>query len=214
MNSLEALNQFRETMNKALGELHDAVSRDMNGKPTDPPAQTPPTSEPTEPLQGRDVMSQIIDPALLLLPHIPVTDRARAMLYAIGMQESRFVHREQITAADVKGPALGFWQFERGGGVLGVLNHRTSKDIAEAICRERAGNIDSRTVWLAIENDDLLAAVFARLLLWTDPAVLPVPVVGNEEAAWAYYLRNWRPGKPHRETWGKFWREACELVAA
>ena len=37
---------------------------------------------------------------------------ADVLLLAIGLQESRFEHRQQIG-----GPARSFWQFERGGGV-------------------------------------------------------------------------------------------------
>lgn len=44
----------------------------------------------------------------------------------------------------------------------------------------------------ALEVDDVLAAGFARLLLWTDPHRLPA--VGDVEGAWQLYLRTWRPG--------------------
>ena len=46
----------------------------------------------------------------------------------------------------------------------------------------------------ALEHDDVLAAAFGRLLLWTDPRA--PPAVGDESGAWALYLRCWRPGKP------------------
>jgi hypothetical protein len=51
----------------------------------------------------------------------------------------------------------------------------------------------------AIEHNDVLAAVFARLLLWTVPGRLP----GRAEPvrAWNQYLSAWNPGKPHEETW-------------
>ena len=55
-------------------------------------------------------LSQIIDTAvgqaLALLPSAMDTPQAHCMLLAIGLQESRFVHRRQIG-----GPACGFWQF-------------------------------------------------------------------------------------------------------
>src|SRR3546814_6857126 len=50
------------------------------------------------------------------------------MLLAIGLQESRFLHRAQIG-----GPARGYWQFERGG-VHGVLSHHASKAEAGKLC--------------------------------------------------------------------------------
>ncbi len=55
-------------------------------------------------------------------------------------------------------------------------------------------------VYEAIRYNDNLAVVFARLLLYTDPR--PLPSVESEYIeSWEYYLRNWRPGKPHHETW-------------
>ena len=47
-------------------------------------------------------------------------------------------------------------------------------------------------VYSALHRDDILAAAFARLLLWTNPNALPA--IGQEEAAWQLYLREWRPG--------------------
>ena len=62
----------------------------------------------------------IIEPALLLLPERMRTDQAKVMLLAIGLQESRFVHRRQIG-----GPARGFWQFEDGrlSGLAGLITY-------------------------------------------------------------------------------------------
>lgn len=44
---------------------------------------------------SREILTKVIDPALALLEpyNIPVTDKARTMLYAIGLQESKLVHR-------------------------------------------------------------------------------------------------------------------------
>lgn len=128
---------------------------------------------------------------------------ARAMLWAIGRQESRLTHRRQIG-----GPARGLWQFEKGGGVKGVLTHGASKKHAVVLCEARGVKPTMAEVYPALEKDDILAAGFARLLLFTDPRPLPTPVPSSEQDAWGYYIRNWRPGKPHRHTWGKFWKEA------
>jgi len=56
-------------------------------------------------------------------------------------------------------------------------------------------------IWGALETDDVFACGVARLLLWTDPRKLPA--ADDEDGAWEYYLRNWRPGKPHRDRWVK-----------
>ena len=53
-------------------------------------------------------------------------------------------------------------------------------------------------------------SAFARLLLWTDPA--PLPALGAAVRAWAYYRRNWRPGKPHPETWPEMYQNALSFV--
>jgi hypothetical protein len=122
------------------------------------------------------------------------TPAAAIMLLAIGLQESRFDHRQQIG-----GPAHGFWQFERRGGVAGVLGHPSSKRYALAACAIRGVPATTDAVYTAIVQDDLLACAFARLLLWTDARALPAPA--DVEGSWQTYIRNWRPGRPHRTTW-------------
>lgn len=156
------------------------------------------------------IVSDAIAPALALLPAGMDTPAARVMLLAIGLQESRFVHRRQIG-----GPARGFWQFEKGtrasrGGVWGVYLHVASKDHLAALCKARSVACDPDAIYSALEYDDVLAAGVARLLLWTDPKALPP--VGDADAGWALYLRTWRPGKPHPGTWPDLYRQAAAEV--
>lgn len=143
----------------------------------------------------RYALGTVYPAAFSLLPAQMDSPQARAMLTAIGLQESRFLHRRQMG----NGPARGWWQFEMGG-VEGVLSHHASRPTAEALCVLMGYDpADERGVHLAIEHNDILAACFARLLLWTDPRLLPTaekPVDG-----WAQYLACWRPGKPHASTW-------------
>lgn len=131
--------------------------------------------------------------------------QARTMLWAIGRQEGRLIYRRQIG-----GPARGLWQFEKGGGVKGVLEHRASAAHALRLCEARGVEPTRDAVYQALEHDDVLACGFARLLLWTDPAPLPPVTTGAAHDAWKTYLRNWRPGKPHVGTWAGFWKEAVE----
>lgn len=159
----------------------------------------------------KEVVERAIEPALALLPARMDTPAARVMLLAIGLQESRFVHRHQIG-----GPARGFWQFEKGsrasrGGVWGVYLHPASKDHLAALCKARSVACDPDAIYAALEYDDVLAAGVARLLLWTDPKSLPA--VGDVDAGWALYLRTWRPGKPHPQTWLDLYRQAAAEVA-
>jgi hypothetical protein len=151
-----------------------------------------------------------IDPALALLPKNMDSPMARVMLLAIGLQESRFEHRYQVTnEPGVKGPARGFWQFEKGG-VRGVWRHHASAEPLRLLCRERECPLDPTAIWQQIETDDVLAAGVARLLLWTDPFPLPTP--DQSDKAWTYYERNWRPGKPHPEFWANNFAAATAVV--
>lgn len=145
----------------------------------------------------------VIGPTLELLGARYDSREAETMLVAIALQESRFVHRAQIG-----GPARGYWQFERGGGVRGVLRHDASKAAAAALCAALDYQPQEDIVYSALQHNDMLACGFARLLLYTDAATLP----RSEASAWDYYIRNWRPGKPHPETWAECWRRAVAAV--
>lgn len=147
------------------------------------------------------LLQKTIVPALGLLPDRMDTPAARILLLAIGLQESRFLHRRQVG-----GPARGLWQFERGGGVRGVLTHSASRDHAYRICHGRGVEPTAATVYAALEFDDELAAVFARLLMWTDAWRLPV--AGDVKGGWDFYVRTWRPGKPHPQTWPALYAQA------
>lgn len=140
------------------------------------------------------IMRTGVEPALAWLPPKMTSDAAKVELLAIGGQESKFEHRWQVlNTPGVKGPARSFWQGERGGGmVAGVMAHPASKELAKAAIAYRGVEFNTNAVWLAIENDDVLAAILARLLLWTEPTALPAPT--DEAGGWALYLRAWRPG--------------------
>ena len=146
-----------------------------------------------------------ISPALALLPARMDAPEARVMLLAIGLQESRFLHRRQIG-----GPARGFWQFEKGGGVRGVLTRPVSRNEASRICRVRNVVPMAAAVYEALDKDDVLAAAFARLLLWTDAGRLPA--INDAQGAWDLYLRTWRPGKPHPQTWHSLHAQSVAVV--
>lgn len=152
------------------------------------------------------VIATAIDPALHLLPSRFDSPQARVMLLAIGLQESRFLSRLQEDG----GPARGFWQFESGGGVKGVMTHPAVCNLAEVICQKRSVPFLRSEVYTALANDDVLAAAFARLLLWTDPR--PLPSREDANGGWALYQRVWRPGKPHPETWPTLYRMAVAQV--
>lgn len=158
------------------------------------------------------VISQILNPGLALLPMSMDSQLARLMMLAIGLQESKFEHRFQVlNDPSQKGPARGLWQFERGGGVKGVMTHHTTTGHAHRLCAERGVAWDAPAIWAKLEFDDLLACGFARLLLFSDPK--PLPAVWDVDAAWELYAkRTWRPGKPHRETWDSYHLQARKAL--
>ncbi|WXL23905.1 hypothetical protein WG219_11115 [Ectopseudomonas mendocina] len=142
-----------------------------------------------------DIRQRAIAPALALLPANMSSPEAEVMLLAITRQEDPEQRRRQWP----KGPARGLWQFEQGGGVRGVLNHPATRDIAVRVCGVRGVQPSPEAVMIAIIIDDVLAAAFARLLLWSDPKRLPK--ANDPQGAWDLYIRTWRPGKPHPEKW-------------
>lgn len=154
------------------------------------------------PITPRDFDHRILTPALSLLPDAMDTPEARVLLIAIALQESALAHRWQIvdeSQPQRKGPARGLLQFERAGGCAGVLTHPSSRYWMHRVCAVRGVAPNARALWLALERDDVLAAAAGRLLLFTDPKRLPD--VDDEAGAWRYYLRIWRPGRPHRSRW-------------
>jgi hypothetical protein len=153
-----------------------------------------------------EIIKTAINPALAILPMSMDSLKARIMLLATGLQESRFEHRRQMG----NGPARGFWQFEKGGGVKGVYNHPASSGHLHNLCKARNVPFDIPTIWAALETDDVLAAGVARLLYYTDPKALPE--VDDADGSWKLYLRTWRPGKPHHETWPGYHRQAREAL--
>lgn len=148
-------------------------------------------------------LNLVIRPTLSLMGLKYQSVAAERQLLAIALQESKLEHRVQV-----RGPAHGYWQFESGGGVKSVLAHKASSQLAKALCEELDYEPTQAVVYEAIVNDAILACIFARLLLFTDPKPLPT----TQQAGWDYYKRNWRPGKPHPATWPGHWKTAEETL--
>jgi hypothetical protein len=152
------------------------------------------------------IVRHIIPAAYRILPPEMASQEATALLVAIGLQESRFEYRAQM-----HGPARGFWQFEIGG-VEGVLAHdHTGGSIRTAL---RALRYDPTTpaerLQVLLEHNDVLAACFARCLLWCDPR--RSPLVTEPSYGWQLYIDCWRPGKPRPETWRDYFAVAWNEV--
>lgn len=140
--------------------------------------------------------------------------KAEVMVLAIGGQESKFQSRRQLIKKGGKlvpqGPATSWWQFEKNGGVRGVLTHPAHEAMERRLCAVVGVPYEAQAIWEAMQYDDVLGAGMARLLLASDSRKLPE--IGQEAAAWDTYVSIWRPGKPHRDTWAKAYRDAVAAV--
>ncbi len=145
-----------------------------------------------------------LEPALELLPLKMRSPAAEAMILAICLQESGLTERVQVG-----GPAHGYPQFEQAG-VHGVLTHPATKALAVQTCRALDYAPIASDVYAAVEHNDILACVFARLLLWTLP--MPLPQADDPDEGWDQYVAAWRPGLPHRPTWDNFYEQAWEVI--
>lgn len=164
------------------------------------------------PISPEGALRRIIAPALELLPAKMGSDEALVMLVAIALQESGLDSRDQDDPLNRIGPARGLWQFEQRGGVRDVLTHQATQGYARQLCGSRACPATERSVFLALGGDDILAAGFARLLLWPDPDALPG--IGDADGAWRYYVANWRPGKPRPLHWPGHYALATQAVTS
>jgi hypothetical protein len=160
------------------------------------------------------ILRTAINPAFSLLPVRMDSERARVMLLAAGLQESELIKRFQRVAGDpyAKGPARGLWQMEAGGGVAGVMSNPVTREHAVTLCKARKCPFDVGQVHATLEYDDILAAGFARLLMWADPK--PLPELDDADAGWQAYLRCWRPGKPRPADWPRNHAQARAQVLA
>lgn len=120
------------------------------------------------------------------------SEDAAVLLYATSRQEN-----PERLPKQVGGPAVGDYQFEKGGGIKGVTTHASVSDLTKAVCAARKVSFDAGSIYQALKTDAILAAALARLLYFTDPKLLPY--AGDELAAWQLYLRTWRPGAYARQ---------------
>lgn len=153
------------------------------------------------------IAAHILPAAYAVLPPAMASQQATAMLLAIGSQETHFLDRRQTP----KGSARGLWQFEIPS-VQEVLQHRRTagpiRVALERLCYRETP--DAPAALRIIEHHDVLAACFARCLLWTSQAALPEP--DAVDAGWALYLDRWKPGQPRQTTWAGHYADAWDRV--
>lgn len=157
---------------------------------------------------ARSALRELVLPTLKYFEEagIPASEEAQIMLLAIGYQESGWWARKQIGG----GPARGLWQFEKWGGVYGVMHHAMTEGLARQLCDDQFVRFDIDTIHAQLAENDMLACGFARLLLFTDRQ----PLRAESAEGWSTYLRTWRPGRPRRETWAVGHFQATMAVQA
>lgn len=159
------------------------------------------------------LLSLAIAPAMAELTRYGIHDTtdARRFLLAIALQESGLAHRRQVAAGGAEnGPAVSFWQGEITGGMCLTLKHARSGPIMRAVCDDFNVQPTAAGLWEAMRYNDVVAAIAARLLIYTLPSELP----NTADAGWAQYIAAWRPGKPHPAKWQSCWDLATLTVGA
>lgn len=161
------------------------------------------------PMPLSKVYETIVLPAYAVMGAKYQSREATCFLLAAGFQESDFMYRAQKG----NGPARGFWQFERGGGVVGIMTHSAVKNETRRMCGHFNVPFTVFDIWKAFERDDkdVFTACCARLLLYTDPGKLPA--LGEQQEAWDLYAKKlWRPGRPHPKKWPTSYGAALGFV--
>jgi len=146
---------------------------------------------------------------------VPRSKAADILVMTIAGQESRWEHRRQIGIGQYYPQSVGargYWQFESTWGGPVALNDVIQKAPAQlaVVCKMLEIPTDELALYEACAWNDMLACALARLNLWIHPA--PLPAVGAKEAAWQYYIAQWKPGAPHRHTWDGYYDQAVAAV--
>lgn len=164
-----------------------------------------------------DFLARVIRPAAAWAEGaagLASSPEAMRFLLAIAAQESGLTARFQVLPGGTPGPARSFWQGEATGGMIRCVTSASVSPritaLGRRLCEAASVRPEPTHIWRAIEGHDGLAYGLARLLVLSDPAPLPT----GQDEAWRYYLRTWRPGKPHPETWPGHWQAADAAVRA
>jgi hypothetical protein len=154
----------------------------------------------------RQVRQFIIPAAFSILPVQMDSIAAKAMLIAIGLQESKLTHRRQV-----EGPAKGLWQNEPNSIIALRTNSRTKAHVENVLSSLMySTKLDAHQIYDICEHNDILSCSLARLLLWAIPTHLPAP--GDFDQSWGQYLAAWNPGQPNRARWNLSYTMAWQEI--
>jgi hypothetical protein len=146
----------------------------------------------------------VIGPVLAELKWPKLSER-ESLLLAIAIQESSLMHRRQTP----NGPARSFWQIEAETCVDCLARSGTVRKFWDGM---GFANGVHYSVERALENSDIAACAVAAGILRLTPGKLPI--MGDEEGAWSYYLKAWRPGRPRKERWRSSYAKAMGVFLA
>jgi hypothetical protein len=147
----------------------------------------------------------IVAPTLRWLDYPYNFVEARILLLAIGLTESGFETRLQIS-----GPARGFWQFELYGGCEEFYSSLKLRKFRDAALELGFVARPGATYGLIGNGADHLACLMARAILWLEPK--PLPSIGDVDEAYRQYRARWRPGKPSKARFVRSYETAIEVV--
>ena len=153
----------------------------------------------------RYMADAVVPAAYKLLPEKMESKAATCLMLATMLQESRGLYRKQI-----QGPAVSYFQFEKNGGILGVLEHPITRPIIQGVLRTLNYDFSPITSYEALVHNDILATCYARLFYWTNPA--PLPSIDDVNGMLNYYIKTWRPGRPRVDTFPLLYSQAKEVV--
>lgn len=152
-----------------------------------------------------DFLTFTIEPCLRWLGGRYDSREARVLMIAIAAQESRITYRRQLGG----GPARSYFQIEPQTCKAVIAKWPPAIPALRQLNIEPFQTTAKTQNWL--EFNDFGACLIARGILAMDP--LRLPEIGDEDGAWEYYcVRTWRPGKPHRHTWGGCYEQARAVV--
>lgn len=158
-------------------------------------------------MDAKTFLTTILDPAWSAVPGQLSFASAKCWLHAVAGVESEWTYRIQKPV----GYAHGFWQCEKHGAVMEIVTNPRTRGIVLQYCTAHRINPGLDSVFDEIISNDALACLIARLVALLDPA--PIPAIGDQAGSYAYYLRNWRPGKPDRARWAEVYPQSVALFS-
>jgi len=160
------------------------------------------------------LLSEVIYPALVVLPSNMDTSAAHAMLLAAALHQSGLHWRRAHNDTREAWPERSFWGLTEAD-IRAALTDPNTDDLAAMACREAKLAPVTRTVHRALEQGayDRLACQLARLRLWSDPKPLPRARYDAEGEAFLCFTRTFQPRERRASNWREYWRAAVEAVS-